>query len=428
MMERPFFGFGRPKLKYAEIEGLTQPDIRQVPVPAQITVFLDHAAEVKDLGLRQGTEVKTGEKLALYKDKKGYLIAPATGTIQNISENRTYTDRRFLAITIDTKGKDRWDTQFIDEAESPPGPENALAYLAFLPGISDFTSLIRMDNPLHTLIVNGTDPDLLVLTNQLVINTRPEEIKEGLSHLSKVTGASRVILVVPPNLRLQAEKVGAEIRVIDPVYPNTLPRLMVQGVLNQTVPANGTLTDLGIGIISAEAVLALKTAFTDKTLPVEKLISVIDKDNGVTCARARIGTPVREILSTLNISTQQGDRIVFGGPMTGHGVYSEDMPVLHHTDAILIQDKSRVVPSSDSSCINCGECVRACPARLPVNMLVRLLENGLYEEAAQTYDLLSCVECGLCSYVCMVHIPVFHYMMLGKHELALREAMEESNG
>ena len=67
------------------------------------------------------------------------------------------------------------------------------------------------------------------------------------------------------------------------------------------------------------------------------------------------------------------------------------------------------------------------PARIPVNMLVRLLENGLYEEAADTYDLHSCIECGLCSYVCIGRIPIFHYIMLGKHELAGRSTVEESN-
>ena len=61
-------------------------------------------------------------------------------------------------------------------------------------------------------------------------------------------------------------------------------------------------------------------------------------------------------------------------------------------------------------------------------MLVRLLENGLYEEAANDYDLLSCIECGLCTYVCVAKIPIFHYIMLGKHEYArINNAEELSN-
>ena len=83
--------------------------------------------------------------------------------------------------------------------------------------------------------------------------------------------------------------------------------------------------------------------------------------------------------------------------------------------------------SSDTHCVNCGECVRACPARIPVNMLIRLLENGLYEEAVERYDLLSCIECGLCSYACIAQIPVFHYIMLGKYEFAQMKSAEGAN-
>jgi electron transport complex protein RnfC len=60
-------------------------------------------------------------------------------------------------------------------------------------------------------------------------------------------------------------------------------------------------------------------------------------------------------------------------------------------------------------------------------MLVRLLENGLYEEAVQDYNLLSCIECGLCAYVCVARIPVFHFIMLGKYEFGRLKTMEESN-
>ncbi len=112
--------------------------------------------------------------------------------------------------------------------------------------------------------------------------------------------------------------------------------------------------------------------------------------------------------------------------MRGKSIYTEDMPVSYDTDAIIIQDRDQISINADIHCVNCGECVRACPAKIPVNMLIRFLENSLYEEAAREYDLLSCVECGICSYVCVARIPVFHYIMLGKYEyerLKHREAL-----
>jgi electron transport complex protein RnfC len=71
--------------------------------------------------------------------------------------------------------------------------------------------------------------------------------------------------------------------------------------------------------------------------------------------------------------------------------------------------------------------VRICPARVPVNMLVRLLEAGKYETAAEEYDLFSCVDCGLCTCVCPARIPIFQYIRLAKYELALSRAAEAEN-
>ena len=122
-----------------------------------------------------------------------------------------------------------------------------------------------------------------------------------------------------------------------------------------------------------------------------------------------------------------GDRIIIGGPMTGSAVYSVDYPVQPDTDTILIQKKEDIAFTSDYPCINCGECIRICPASIPINMLVRFLEAGQYEDAATLYDLYSCVECGLCSYVCPSRIPIFQYIKLGKYELDRTYSAEEAN-
>jgi electron transport complex protein RnfC len=140
---------------------------------------------------------------------------------------------------------------------------------------------------------------------------------------------------------------------------------------------------------------------------------------------AKIGTPLRDIFDACNVALSEKDRVIIGGPMTGTAVWSEDHPVLPDTDAVMVQDSEDVSLVSDAACINCGECIRICPANVPVNILVRFCEAGQYETAETEYDLNSCIECGLCSFVCTAKIPIFQYIRLAKYELA-RIAAEES--
>jgi electron transport complex protein RnfC len=113
--------------------------------------------------------------------------------------------------------------------------------------------------------------------------------------------------------------------------------------------------------------------------------------------------------------------------MTGTAVFSVEQPILPDTDAIIVQDSDDIVLSSDYPCINCGDCIPVCPSNIAVNLLIRFLEAGQYQEGADLYDLYSCVDCGLCSFVCPSRIPILQYIKLAKFELARTIPAEEEN-
>jgi electron transport complex protein RnfC len=113
--------------------------------------------------------------------------------------------------------------------------------------------------------------------------------------------------------------------------------------------------------------------------------------------------------------------------MRGRAAYSLDQPVQPDTDALMMLDAASASHVSEYPCVNCGECVRVCPARMQINLLVRYLEAGKYEDGAESYDLDSCVGCGLCAYVCVSKIPILQYITLAKHELARVRPTEDAN-
>jgi electron transport complex protein RnfC len=427
MIKRPFFAITKPKLRGSRVWGLPKEVLVEIPWPKKATfVVKGPSPKVDELMIGIGDRVRTGQKVRLATDRGDYFISSVTGTVSNISPRSGYMGQACMAVSVNVAEKDQLDDEFGRVAKDV-SLQNAIKYLASLPGAPDFGSIVSFKPPLETLVVTGVDSDLLVTKNQFVVDTEAEALKQGIETLRKISGIQRIILLVPDYLKSEAEKTGAEVRAMDPLYPNTLPRMVMKNLFGKAVPVGKRCEDLGIGFVSAEAVVALHKAFSEGQAPIHKLVTVIKKEGSTVQARARIGTPVKDVLNALNIETSQGDRVVLGGPMAGLALFSEEAPVLADTEAILVQDKAQIVPCSDSHCVNCGECVKVCPAKMPVNMLIRYLENGRFEEAAQDYDLLSCIECGLCTYVCIVRIPIFQYITLGKQEVARIRSAEEAH-
>jgi electron transport complex protein RnfC len=104
--------------------------------------------------------------------------------------------------------------------------------------------------------------------------------------------------------------------------------------------------------------------------------------------------------------------------MTGIALFSTDIPVTKNMDALIFQTAGEAKSFSQDACINCGTCVRHCPARLLPGELSKYCEFGMFEEARDKY-LLHCIECGICAYVCPEKRPMLHLMRYGKRELSL---------
>ncbi len=427
MIKRPFVAITKPKLRASRVWGLPKEVLVEIPLPKKTTfVVKGPFPKVDELMIGIGDRVRTGQKIRLAEGREDYFISSVTGAVSNISPRSGYMGQTCTAVSVNVSEKDQPDEDF-GRAANDESLQTVMQYLASLPGAPGFGSTVSFKPALEILVVNGVDSDLLVTKNQFVVDTDAEALKQGIATLRNISGIQKIILLVPDYLKAEAEKTGAEVRAMDPLYPDILPRMVMKNLFGKTVPVGKRCEDLGIGFVSAEAVVALHKAFSEGKIPIHKLVTVIKKDGSTVQARARIGTPVQDVLRALGTATQHGDRVVLGGAMTGRSLLYEDSPVEVDTDAILVQDKSQIVPSSDSHCVNCGECVGVCPAKMPVNMLIRYLENGRFEEAAQDYDLLSCIECGLCTYACIVKIPIFQYIMLGKQEIARIKSAEEAH-
>ena len=102
--------------------------------------------------------------------------------------------------------------------------------------------------------------------------------------------------------------------------------------------------------------------------------------------------------------------------MMGVSVYSDEMPILKNTNAILAFDEKASTDPKRTACIHCGNCLNHCPMRLDPPAIAKAVKLGDIESIAQLKVNL-CMECGACVYACPAVRPIVHTHKLAKAQL-----------
>jgi len=392
----------------------------------------------------RGERVSIGEKIG--EDSKNRLTpihSPISGKVTAIDSYRLAECGNTLSIFIESRNSEERDIDHFSLEDLRHTKSNDLinvirdAGVSIVPSepVSETERDVAEGISIKKFVINGIGHGFFgSIVRRLLVEKLAEFIK-GVHLVKRIFKPEKIFLVINEkhedvihsikNTNLEKDIEVVKLRVY---YPLGHPYLLFKTLFNQEIPGpRGRALDTGTVFTSVDAIIDTSEAINQGKPLIERYISVLGPGIQIPKnLKARIGTPLKDIIDACGGFKGKPGRVVLGNPLNGMAQFSLDRPVLKDTHYLWVQPEEQVVKDRYRACINCGDCVDACPVHLMPNFLGKFCEFNKYEEAAGQYDLFTCIECGLCAYVCPSRRPLIHFIKLGKRELSNRE--EENVG
>lgn len=408
----------------AECETVTLPTPSLVKIPLK-----QHIGVPCEPCVKVGDNVLVGTIIA---DSDNSFSAPVhssvSGVVKEITEIHTSSGEKIKAISIESDGK-------MQSIESNPieitSPEDIVkaARDAGLVGLggAGFPTHVKLapavNDEIDTLIINGAECEPYITSDYRTCIEDYADLFDGLYLLKENFNFKDIIIAIEGNKPIALKKLYEiasdrrdELNVVRLMklstrYPQGAEKLLVYTTTGRKVPNGKLPSDVGCVVMNITTVAALNK-YIRTGLPLTAKRITVDGD-GIEIPQnllVPIGTSVKDVFDFCG-GREDVQKVLYGGPMMGVAIDSEEAVVLKQNNALLFF--STVQFKKSTPCIKCGRCANSCPILLnpaAVNTAVKFGNN----EALQKLNINQCVECGCCSYVCPAGIPLTQQMRSAK--------------
>ena len=408
-----------------------------LPKQAVFSMFQHIGAPAKPV-VKKGDKVKVGTLLA---EAGGFVSAPVhssvSGTVSKVDSVLDASGTRRAAIYVDVEG-DEWEEsvdrsgQLVRLSDRPELDSKTIIEKIKNAGIvgmggATFPCHVKLSPPpgckAECVIINAVECEPYLTADHRLMLEHADEILVGVSLIMKAVGVSRGYIGIennkPDAIKLMTEKSQAypEIEVVplQVKYPQGGEKQLIDAVIGRQVPAPPAIPiNVGAVVQNVGTAFAIYEAVMHNKPLIDRIITVTGKSvSNPGNLRARLGTPMQQLMDECGGLPADTGKIIGGGPMMGKALLSLDVPMTKGSSGLLIMNSKEARRSAPQPCIRCAKCVSACPMGLEPYLLATLSTHAEWERA-EANDVVSCIECGSCQFTCPSCRPLLDNIRVGK--------------
>jgi Na+-translocating ferredoxin:NAD+ oxidoreductase subunit C len=409
--------------------------IQAAPIPTQAIIPLGHYLGGPSLPIvKAGDVVKVGQMIG---QASGFVSAnvhsSVSGTVNKVDSHIDASGYKVPSVFIDVQG-DEW-LESIDRSTEIKR-ECTLTSAEIIKKISEsgivglggatFPTHVKLSPPpgkkAEILIINAVECEpYLTCDHQLMIE-KTEEILIGITILMKALQVDKAIVGIENNkkdaidLMKKHAKAFAGIGIIplQVQYPQGGEKQLIDAVIGRQIPSGALPIEVGAVVQNVGTTYAIYEAVQKNKPLFERVITITGKSvKNHRNYRARLGTPLADIVEHAGGIPEDTGKIVAGGPMMGRALTTLEVAVAKGTSGVLFIQTPEAARKKMQNCIRCTKCVVVCPMGLEPYLLMNQSERSMNTEMEKD-RIIDCIECGCCSFCCPSNRPLLDHIRYGK--------------